>query len=80
VDNNGLGRWAEMFELGAVVHLDAARTSSVSAMTRYLTHQSQQGVDVRVGDDVILEWGVGKTFRPDSWKPWVAQLDVGVVG
>ena len=49
-------------------------------MTRDLTHQSQQGVDVRVGDDVILEWGVGKAFRPDAWKPWVAQLDVGVVG
>jgi hypothetical protein len=34
-------------------------------------------VDVRVGDDVIREGGVGKTFRPDAWKPWVAQLDVG---
>ena len=78
--NNGLGRWGEMFGLGAVAYLDAARTWSVSAMTRYLTHQSQEGVDVRVGDDVALEWGLGKTFRPASWQPWVAQLDMGVVG
>src|SRR5262245_64053300 len=24
--------------------------------------------------------GVGKTFRPASWQPWVAQLDLGVAG
>ena len=78
--NNGLGRWAEMFGLGAVVYLDADRSWSVSAMTRYLTHQGQEGADVRVGDNFVLEWGVGKTFRPESWKPAVAQLDTGVVG
>ena len=78
--NNGLGRWAEMFGLGAVGYLDAARSWSVSAMTRYVTHQSQQGIDLRVGDQFLLEWGVGKTWRPASWKPWVAQLDTGVVG
>jgi hypothetical protein len=78
--NNGLGRWAEMFGLGAVAYLDAARSWSVSAMTRYLTHQKQQGAEIRVGDDFLLEWGLGKTFRPSSWKPWVAQLDTGVVG
>lgn len=78
--NNGLGRWAEMFGLGAVVYLDAARSWSVSAMTRYLTHQKQEGVDIRVGDNFALEWGVGKTFRPESWKPAIAQLDTGVVG
>jgi hypothetical protein len=33
-----------------------------------------------VGDDFVVEWGLGKTFRPPSWKPWVAQLDAGVVG
>ena len=75
--NNGLGRWAEMFGLGAIGYLDAERSWSISAMTRYLTHQSQQGVDIRVGDDFVIEWGLGKTFRPPSWKPWVAQLDTG---
>lgn len=78
--NNGLGRWAEMFGLGAVLYLDQARTWSISALTHYITHQGQQGADVRVGDDLALEWGVGKTFRPASWQPWVAQLDMGVVG
>ena len=80
VINNGLGRWAEMFGMGAVGYLDRARSWSISAMTRYLTHQSQQGVDIRVGDDFILEWGLGKTFRPPAWKPWVTQLDTGVIG
>jgi hypothetical protein len=78
--NNGLGRWGEMFGLGGIGYLDKERSWSVSAMTRYLTHQSQEGVDIRVGDNFVLEWGLGKTFRPPSWKPWVAQLDTGVVG
>jgi len=78
--NNGLGRWAEMFGLGATGYLDAERSWSISGMTRYLTHQSQQATDVRVGDNFVLEWGLGKTFRPTSWTPWVAQLDTGVVG
>jgi hypothetical protein len=78
--NNGLGRWAEMFGIGGIGYLDKERSWSVSTMTRYLTHQSQQGVDLRVGDDFVLEWGLGKTFRPPAWKPWVAQLDTGVVG
>jgi hypothetical protein len=78
--NNGLGRWAEMAGLGSVLYLDAERSWSVSAMTRYVTHQRQEGEDIRVGDNFIVEWGVGKTFRPPSWKPWVAQLDVGAVG
>jgi hypothetical protein len=78
--NNGLGRWGEMGGLGAVGYLDAERTWSVSAMTRYITHEAQQGQDIRVGDDFVVEWGLGKTFRPPSWKPWVAQLDAGVVG
>jgi hypothetical protein len=78
--NNGLGRWAELFGLGAVVYVDQARSWSISAMTRYITHQSQQGIELRVGDDLALEWGLGKTFRPASWQPWVPQLDTGVVG
>ena len=78
--NNGLGRWAELFGLGAVAYLDQAKSWSISAMTHYITHQSQQGIDLRVGDDLALEWGLGKTFRPASWQPWVPQLDTGVVG
>lgn len=78
--NNGLGRWAEMFGLGGVLYLDRARSWSISALTRYITHQKQEGADIRVGDDVALEWGIGKTFRPASWQSWVPQLDVGVVG
>jgi hypothetical protein len=28
----------------------------------------------------LREWGLGKTFRPASWAPAVAQIDTGVVG
>ena len=29
---------------------------TLGTMTRYITHQGQQGVDLRVGDDFALEW------------------------
>jgi hypothetical protein len=75
IANIGLGRWAEMLSLGGVAYLDAEKTWSVSVMSRYLRHEKQETADVRVGDDVIVEWGIGKSFRPS-----LGQIDVGAVG
>src|SRR5262249_57565119 len=39
VINNGLGRWAEMFGLGAIGYVDADRSWSICAIAGSLTHQ-----------------------------------------
>jgi hypothetical protein len=73
--NTGLGRWAEMFSLGGTGYSDPQRTWSVALEWRYLTHQSQQGIDLRAGDDFILEGGVGRKFDTA-----IGPVNVGVVG
>jgi hypothetical protein len=42
---------------------------------RYLTHQSQQGIDLQAGDDFVLEGGVGRKFDTA-----IGPVNVGVVG
>ncbi|WP_448205653.1 SphA family protein [Azospirillum sp. sgz302134] len=73
--NTGLGRWAEMFSVGGIAYFDDERKWSLSTMARYLIHQKQQGIDATVGDDVILEWGLARSFQTS-----IGQVDVGVDG
>jgi hypothetical protein len=75
VINTGLGRWAEMISLGGVAYLDEQRAWYLDGWTRYLTHQGQQGIDLRVGDDFILEWGAGRTFATG-----IGPVNAGLVG
>ena len=72
--NVGLGLSAEMFSAGGAVYLDIDRIWSVALESRYLTHQSQQGKDLRAGDDLILEGGVGREFDTG-----VGPVNVGLV-
>lgn len=73
--NTGLGRWAEMFSLGGTAYSDAARTWSLALEGRYLIHQPQQGVDLRAGDDFIIEGGAGRKFHTA-----IGPVNVGVDG
>ena len=73
--NTGLGRWSEMFSLGGIAYFDQERKWSLSTMGRFLIHQSQQGVDLTVGDDATLEWGLGRSFKTS-----IGQVDVGIDG
>jgi len=73
--NTGLGRWAEMFSLGGTGYSDPQRTWSIALEWRYLTHQSQQGIDLRAGDDFVLEGGAGRKF-----DTVIGQVNVGLVG
>jgi hypothetical protein len=64
-----------MFSLGGTVYSDAERTWSAALEGRYLTHQSQQGLDWRAGDDFVLEGGAGRKF--DSA---IGPINVGLDG
>jgi hypothetical protein len=41
-------------------------------MFRYETHTKKEGVDVTAGDDVVIEWGVGRKLG--------GNFDVGMTG
>lgn len=68
----GRGYWSGMFTFGGTVYLDEAKTWSVSALGRYEIHTEQDDTDITPGDDLHIEWGIGKTVA----KGW----DVGVAG
>ena len=75
VINTGLGRWAELLSLGSVAYLDPQRAWYVDGWVRYLTHQGQEGIDLRVGDDFITEFGAGRQFSTA-----IRPVNVGLVG
>lgn len=61
-DNLGLGMWT--FELfgGTTVYLDKARRWHFAATAFYETHTEKEDTDIRVGDLLTVEGGVGWSF------------------
>jgi len=64
--------WTNMFTLGGTYYLDEEKTWSASVLGRYEIHSERDHTDVKPGQNVLFEWGVGKSFA----KVW----EVGVVG
>jgi hypothetical protein len=60
-DNSGLGMWSHEIAGGTTVYLNKKKSWHVSALASYEIHQKKQGTDVRVGDLLTIEGGVGKT-------------------
>ena len=62
-ENRGLGMWG--FELygATTLYLDRAKTWNFAAFAAYETHSKKEGTDVRVGDILTLEGGLGKSFK-----------------
>ena len=60
-DNSGLGMWSHEISGGTTVYLDKKKSWHVSALASYELHQKKQDEDVRVGDLLTIEGGVGKT-------------------
>lgn len=67
-DNLGLGMWS--FELfgGATFFFDEARSWHVATTAFYETHTEKEGSDVRVGDILTFEGGLGKSFKQGMWN------------
>jgi len=64
--------WTSMFTLGGTYYFDEEKTWSASILGRYEIHSKKDHTDVKPGQNVLFEWGVGKTLA----KVW----DVGVAG
>ena len=70
-DNLGKGMWSYEVSAGGTLYLDPRRTFSLSTTAYWETHAKKDGAvrvdhitlkDVRVGDLLTLEGGVGKSF------------------
>ena len=70
--NRGLGMWSYEVFGGTTVYFDEARTWHLAATVFFETHGKKDGTDIRVGDIVTLEGGIGKSFMDGAANVGIA--------
>lgn len=70
--NHGLGNWGNLLTLAGTYFFDCAKTFSASAYTTYEMHFKTRGINFYAGDNLCVDWGIGKTFAK--------YFSLGVVG
>jgi hypothetical protein len=71
-DNLGLGMWTFEVFGGATFFFDEAKSWHVATTAFYETHTEKEGSDVRVGDILTFEGGLGKSFKQGMWNVGLA--------
>ena len=61
-NNTGLGMWSYEISGGTTIYPDKKKSWNISTLAAYEMHGKKRGIDVKVGDILTLEGGVGKTF------------------
>jgi len=62
-DNRGMGMWSFELSAGTTWYLDKAKNWHVATTAFFETHTKKRGTDIRVGDILTLEGGLGRAFR-----------------
>jgi hypothetical protein len=74
--NRGTGFWALVYSVGGVYYPGGDRSAwSISAVARGEQNFEQRGSDIGPGDDIVVDWGIGRMLRPADRR-----LDIGVSG
>jgi len=61
-DNAGLGMWSHLLQAGTTLRLDDKHEWTLSALGTYEIHSHKKDTDLKVGDILTVEGGLGKTF------------------
>lgn len=61
-NNHGLGMWSHEFGGGATIYLDEKKTWHAATVATYNIQSHKRGTNLKAGDVVSLEGGVGKTL------------------
>jgi len=61
-ENAGLGMWSHDFQAGGTAYLDKEHEWSLSGLGTYELHSHKKDSDVKVGDILTVEGGLGRTF------------------
>jgi len=61
-DNTGLGMWSLEFFAGTTVYLDKAKSWHLATTAFFETHSEKEDSDIKVGNILTLEGGLGKSF------------------
>jgi len=71
-DNTGLGMWTFELSGGGTIFFDEAKSWHVATTAFYETHTEKEGSDIRVGDILTFEGGLGKSFMQGAMSVGVA--------
>ncbi len=76
---SGLGMFSHELSVGTTAYLTKDQSWHASALLAYEMHTNKPGVDIKVGDMVTVEGGVGKTFiKPVASGPIPVMTNVGL--
>ena len=79
-DNGGLGMWSHDFQAGTTVRLDNRRAWTASALATYELHSKKRNVDLKAGNILTVEGGLGRSFYAKvDGTPLPRITSVGVV-
>ena len=70
--NRGLGMWSYELFGGATLYFDKKKTWHFATTAFYETHSKKDGTDIRVGDLLTLEGGLGKSFMDGAANVGIA--------
>jgi hypothetical protein len=70
--NHGLGMWSYEVFAGTTVYFDEARTWNLATLASFETHGKKDDTDIRVGDLLTLEGGLGKSFKDGMFNVGIA--------
>jgi len=70
--NRGLGMWSYELFGGTTVYLDEAKSWHFAATAFYETHGKKDGTNIRVGDLLTVEGGLGKSFMEGAVNVGIA--------
>lgn len=78
-DNTGLGMWGNEFSAGSTVYFDAKKSFNFSTIVFYEIHSNKKNSDLKAGNIMTLEGGLGKTFyKKISGTPVPMIFNVGI--
>ena len=61
-DNSGLGMWSHDFQAGTTLYFDDKHEWSFATLGTYEIHSHKEDTDIKVGDILTFEGGLGRTF------------------
>jgi hypothetical protein len=75
-NNRSTGFWSLVYSVGGVFYPAGNRDDwSFSAIARIEQNFTQAGTGITPGDDIVVDWGVGRVVRA-----WRRTMDIGVSG
>jgi hypothetical protein len=79
-NNTGMGMWTHEFSAGTTLFFDQQKTFHFATIGFFETHSDKKETNVRVGNIISLEGGIGKTFyKPIAGFPIPIVFNAGPV-